>query len=89
MKSYFIFEMPIYSVNGKTLEKKNALHAVLVSSLPALCRLETETGVKFTPTGLNADAFGRSYISQHIREDRIFTFSEAKKHLLWYARINK
>lgn len=81
-KSIFTFYMKMYDKELKASEK---LCAVLVSQLPALVKLENETGVKFTPSGLENNAFGMAYISKHAK--RIFTFAECKKHLLWLKSV--
>ena len=83
-KKIYVFPFTMY---GKNLEKKERTAAVLVSNLPALVRLESETGVKFTPTGLENDAFGLSYIQR--QAVHLFTFAECKKVLLWLKKIGE
>lgn len=79
MRSYFKFRM---------LNRDNY---VLVGSVPALVKLERDNGLRFEPTGLNNDSFGRGMIERYanMTGNNIWEFADLKKYLKWNKSINK
>lgn len=47
-----------------------------------LVKFETESGLKFEPTGLKNDYFGISYLRNNVKENRIFnSLQDLRKHV--------
>ena len=59
----------------------------LVASLGIhLMRLENESGLKFEPTGMQDDDFGRSYIRRNTQDWQVFDMPTLRKHIQFYNR---
>lgn len=62
-----------FSLNGEN-------NIVAAGSLPALVKLETQTGLRFEPTGLQWDEFGKALFNSYYSARR-WTFADLKKTL--------
>ena len=60
---------------------------VIASVGIAIVRFETESGLRFDPTGLQSDKFGLSYIRGNYPENRLFdSLAKLKKHVNFLKR---
>ena len=83
-KSIFTFPLKVWKADGGTAM---TTAAVLVGQLSALVRLERDFDIKCEPTGMEDDSFGLGYIRKYVREDRIMSVADWRKHFKWAKRV--
>lgn len=71
MKHYYKFRM---------LNRENVVSA---GSMTALVKLEGISGLKFEPTGLKEDHFGKPYIEEKFDKVSIWDFKQLKDYIHW------